>query len=83
VWNLERHTLRRKGALGTDDPLRDCGFGRQKRPRDFVGVEPAEQPQRERNPGVRRQDRSRTSPTSSSIAAAGSGALCSCVSASS
>src|SRR2546430_13334202 len=36
-------------SLGPDDALRDGRLRHEKRPRDLVGREPAEQPQRERH----------------------------------
>ena len=55
--DLELDLGLREVALGPDDPLGDGCLRRQEGPGDLVGLEAAEQPQRERHPGVGGQHR--------------------------
>jgi hypothetical protein len=50
--DLERNLLAGQGPLGPDDPLGDGRLGGQERTGDLVGGQAAEQPQRERDPGL-------------------------------
>src|SRR5439155_1435961 len=47
--DFERDARLAQGPLGTDDPLGDGRLRHEERPRDLVGREPPEQPQRERD----------------------------------
>ncbi len=55
--HLERHARLGQRPFRADDALRDGGLGHEKRARDFVGREPAEQAQRERRARFGRQYR--------------------------
>ncbi len=55
--HLERHLLRRQGALGAHDALGDGRLGLQERARDLVGGQAAQQAQGQRDPRVRAQHR--------------------------
>ena len=47
--NLERHPRLGQSSFGADDPLRDRGFRNEKRPRDLVRRQAAQQAKRESN----------------------------------
>ena len=53
--DLERHALPGKSAFGSNDALRDSGLRDEKRARDFVGRETAQEPQRQRDTRLRRE----------------------------
>ena len=53
--HLERHARFRKRALGPHDTLCDRRFRHEKRSRDLIGRQAAEQAQRERGAGFARQ----------------------------